>query len=118
MVKKVKYADLFYVDSSGIHGRGVFAKRPLKQGSYLGTYAGPVRTCFETAGPYVLWVAQDDGNWLGRDGRNVLRYLNHHHDPNCQFDGFDLYALCHIPTHAELTIHYGEEFIEAIDKSE
>ena len=111
---KVKLSELFYVDQSGIHGRGLFAKQPLKKGSYLGSYKGPETTDMEGAGPHVLWAEQDDGSWLGRDGRNVLRYLNHHHRPNCEFDGFDLYALRHIPADAELTIHYGDEFVAAI----
>ncbi|MCW8971692.1 MAG: SET domain-containing protein [Gammaproteobacteria bacterium] len=115
---KVKLSELFYVDDSGIHGKGLFAKKALKKGRYLGTYNGPETTDLETGGPHVLWAEQDDGTWLGRDGRNILRYLNHHHRPTCEFDGFDLYALRNIPADSELTIHYGEEFVEAIKNEE
>lgn len=109
-----KLSELFYVDESGIHGKGLFARCPLSKGSYLGTYKGPETTDMENAGPHVLWAEQDDGSWLGRDGRNILRYLNHHEKPCAEFDGFDLYALKNILPGAEITIHYGEEFAEAI----
>jgi SET domain-containing protein len=72
----------------------------------------------ETAGPHVLWVEEEDGCWLGRDGRNILRYLNHHEEPSAEFDGFELYALRDIPAGKEITIHYGEEFVEAIANGE
>lgn len=115
---KAKLSDLFYVEESGIHGKGLFARLPMKKGHYLGTYKGPETTDMENAGPHVLWVEVDDGSWLGRDGRNILRYLNHHEEPSAEFDGFDLYALRDIPEGMEITIHYGEEFVEAIANGE
>jgi len=113
-MKNVKLSDLFYVDESGIHGKGLFARVAFKKGSYLGTYKGPERTDIDNSGPHVLWVETEDGSWLGRDGRNLLRYLNHSRKPCAEFDGFDLYALKTIKPGAELTINYGEEFETAI----
>lgn len=113
-MKRAKLSDLFYVDESGIHGKGLFAKVELKKGRYLGTYKGPERSDIDNSGPHVLWVETDDGRWIGRDGRNLLRYLNHSKKPCAEFDGFDLYALKTIKTGGELTINYGEEFDIAI----
>lgn len=107
-------SELFYVKESGIHGKGLFARTHIKQGSFLGTYEGPVTTDMENTGDHVLWVEEDDGSWSGRDGENMLRYLNHHEEPSAEFDGFELFALSDITPDAEVTIHYGEEFVAAI----
>jgi hypothetical protein len=96
----------FYVDKSSIHGKGVFARVPIHAGSYLGTYNGPVTKDNDT---YVLWVEEKKGRWVGRNGRNLLRYLNHSRRPSAEFDGFDLYALRDIPAGSEITFDYGED---------
>ncbi len=113
-MKKIKLSDLFYVDDSGIHGKGLFARQSITKGDYMGTYKGPTCYDLETGGPHVLWVEQEEGVWVGRDGRNILRYMNHHHKPCAEFEGFDLYAIRNIARGAEITIHYGEEFVAAI----
>jgi uncharacterized protein len=105
---------MFYVDESGIHGKGLFARVHIKKGHFLGTYEGPETTDLESPGDHVLWVEEEDGSWLGRDGENMLRYLNHHEEPTAEFDGFDLFAIADITPGSEVTIHYGEEFVEAI----
>ena len=96
----------FYVAESVLHGYGLFAKIPIAAGSYLGEYEGPERT---ENGMHVLWVEETPGNWIGRDGDNILRYLNHSVQPNTEFDGFKLYALFDIAAEEELTFDYGEE---------
>ncbi len=94
------------VDRSKIHGRGLFARQGLNRGEYLGTYDGPrVRR----NGMHVLWVEDTPGKWIGRDGRNMLRYLNHSVEPNVEFDGFDLFALADIEPGTELVFDYGED---------
>lgn len=113
-MKSPKLSDLFYVDESGIHGKGLYARVALKKGSFLGTYKGPERIDIDNSGPHVLWAEMDDGSWLGRDGRNILRYLNHSRKPCAEFDGFDLFALKNIKAGTELTIDYGDEFAAAI----
>jgi len=98
---------LFYVDDSPIHGKGLYARRTLKPGQYLGVYDGPET---EENGAYVLWVEEEEDYWVGRDGKNLLRYLNHSDDPCAEFDGFDLYAIKTIKPRQEVTIDYGEDF--------
>ena len=103
----------YYVDGSGIHGKGLYARVAIKKGEYMGTYDGPEGVeeggnVLEN-GSHVLWVEEDDGTWTGRNGQNILRYLNHHKKPHAEFNGFDLYAKRNIKEGEELTINYGEE---------
>ena len=98
--------NFFYVEDSDIHGKGLFACTVIEPGTYLGDYEGP-----ETRdnGMHVLWLEDEDGEWIGRDGKNALRYLNHNTNPCAEFDGFKLYAVETIEAHQEITIDYGEE---------
>lgn len=105
---------LFYVNSSPIHGKGLFAQEAIPADSYLGTYEGPDST---DNGMYVLWIEDEkSGDWIGRDGKNKLRYINHSDAPCAEFDGFHLYALEDIEPDQEITIHYGDEFVNDIDQ--
>jgi uncharacterized protein len=101
-----KEAQIFYIEDSKIHGKGLFANTTIKVGTYLGDYEGP-----ETAdnGMHVLWTEDENGEWIGRDGKNALRYLNHNTNPCAEFDGYELYAVEEISLHQEITIDYGEE---------
>lgn len=101
-----KEAQLFYVEDSEIHGKGLFARTVIKAGTYLGDYEGPETT---DNGMHVLWTEGEDGEWIGRDGKNALRYLNHNVQPCAEFDGYELYAVKEIAPHQEITIDYGEE---------
>ncbi len=94
------------VDRSAIHGRGLFARCALARGEYLGTYHGPR---VKENGMHVLWVEERPGRWVGCDGKNMLRYLNHADRPNVEFDGLDLYALRNIQAGEELVFDYGED---------
>jgi SET domain-containing protein len=97
---------MFYVDKSPIHGKGLFARALIEEESYIGTYEGPEVT-YE--GVYVLWVYEEDGSMTARDGRNLLRYLNHSRHSNAYFDGFDLYATRTIYPGEEITFNYNGE---------
>lgn len=101
-----KEAELFYVEDSEIHGKGLFAQSEIEAGTYLGEYKGPETT---ENGMHVLWTEDDDGNWVGRDGKNALRYLNHNTKPCAEFDDYELYAVKKIKANQEITIDYGEE---------
>lgn len=97
---------LFYVEDSKIHGKGLFARSEIKVGTYLGEYEGPETT---DNGMHVLWTEDEDGEWIGRDGKNALRYLNHNTKPCAEFDEYALYAVKKIQANQEITIDYGEE---------
>ena len=97
---------LFYVKESSIHGKGLFARNKIKKGSYLGNYHGPKT---KKNGMYVLWVNEGEDNWVGCNGKNLLRYINHNINPCTEFDGLELYALKNIKPDQEITIHYGDE---------
>ncbi len=97
---------LFYVKESSIHGKGLFTRNKIKKGSYLGSYHGPKT---KKNGMYVLWVNEGDDDWVGCNGKNLLRYINHNAKPCAEFDGLELYALKNIKPDQEITIHYGDE---------
>lgn len=106
MTENTELEALFYVDGSAVHGKGLYARAIISKGDYLGTYDGPVT---ENNGMHVLWVEDDDGQMRGRNGKNMLRYLNHSAQPYAEFDGFDLYALKTISAGIEVTIDYGDD---------
>ena len=100
-------ATKYKVRPSRIHGRGLFAARPIKRGDLVGFYEGRETT---QNGDHVLWVQMEDGSELGIEGENELRYLNHSPTPNCEFDGTELLSLCEIEPGEELTFHYGDDW--------
>lgn len=93
-----------HVGLSPIHGKGLFASLKLSSGELIGTYDGePV----SEDGMHVLWVEDDDGQWIAFEGRNDLRYLNHSDEPNAEMDGLHCYAMRDIMSGEEITIDYG-----------
>lgn len=106
---------LCFVAASTVHGRGLFARCDIQAGAWIGHYDGPQT---QENGMHVLWVEADadsEEEWIGYDGNNELRFLNHAKQPNGEMDGLDLYASRHIEAGEEITIDYGEEF-EAISE--
>ncbi|MES9853329.1 MAG: SET domain-containing protein [Candidatus Thiodiazotropha sp. L084R] len=101
---KKRLGNIVYKAPSEIHGTGLFAKVSIPKGDYIGTYEGPTA---KRDGTYVLWVFEDEKKPIGRSGRNLLRYLNHHDKGNAEFDGFDLFALKTIQPDDEITFDYG-----------
>ena len=99
---------LCFVADSGIHGRGLFARKRITAGTWIGHYES-VET--QQNGMHVLWVESDkEDDWVGYDGFNELRFLNHDSQPNGEMDGLDLYAIRDIGINEEITFDYGEEF--------
>lgn len=108
ITKNKHLGKVVYSAPSKIHGTGLFAKRKIKKGEYIGTYHGPDTKEDDT---YVLWVYEngEDEPPVGRDGENLLRYLNHKEPGNAEFDGFDLYARVVIKADQEITFDYNPD---------
>ncbi len=97
------------VRRSPVHGRGVFAKEPIRKGSRVGVYEGD-----ETRrdGIHVLWLEDEEGNQTGVRGTNDLRFLNHSAEPNVEFRELEVFTLRRIESGEELTFHYGPEWAD------
>ena len=94
---------LVYVKDSGIHGKGLFAKKSIKAGVVIGELKGKPA---KDDGPYVLWL-DDDKN--GFEVNNVFKYINHDCKPNaCYYDDLTVVALRNIKKDEEITHHYGD----------
>ncbi|MCC5863862.1 MAG: SET domain-containing protein [Wenzhouxiangella sp.] len=94
-----------YVAESPIHGRGLFARRPIACDEYIGSYEGPAT---QRDGMHVLWIwSEETERWEGIDGRNEMRFLNHDTSPNADWWGTDLYATRNIAADEEITFDYG-----------
>lgn len=106
MTDNEELEQFYYVKESAIHGMGLYAKVEIPKGEYMGTYDGP---SVKKNGMHVLWVEEEDGTESARDGKNMLRYLNHSPKPCAEFEGFDLYAKRNIEKDVEITIDYGED---------
>jgi SET domain-containing protein len=106
MLTDEELRQLFYAKESAIHGTGLYARRKIRKGDYMGEYDGPEVI---DNGSHVLWVEDEGDDWIGRDGKNLLRYLNHSVKPLAEFIEFELYAVCNINPDEEITIDYGEE---------
>ena len=96
------------VKKSPIHGRGVFARRTISRGEFIGLFEGKIT---HRDGTHVLWLPDDDGELYGIKGKNCLKFLNHSLVPNAEFnDEGELHAVMDIDSDEEITIHYGEEW--------
>lgn len=77
------------VRHSTIHGRGVFALRPLARGQRIGQYTGrrigPDESIDDCDNALTYLFGLSDGSTIdGRDGGNATRYINHACEPNCE----------------------------------
>ena len=89
-----------YVAASPIHGRGLFAAKPIARGTVIGFLEG--RPSSED-GHYVLWLGPDEGIEVLCD----LRYINHSDAPNaCYYDDLSVVALRDIEAGEEITHDY------------
>ncbi|MGD2117320.1 MAG: SET domain-containing protein [Chromatiales bacterium] len=97
-----------YSAKSSTHGTGLFARRNIAEGEYIGTYHGPTA---KRNGTYVLWIYDPDDHeqCIGISGQNLLRFLNHDRNGNTHFEEADLYAVRDIKRDEELCFDYGDE---------
>lgn len=108
--KSSKYDDnpMAYVGDSPIHGKGLFARKPIAHEAFIGTYEGPAT---QKDGMHVLWLFNEETDqWEGINGRNEMRFLNHSKSPNADWWDNDLYALRDIEADEEITFDYGEDW--------
>ncbi|MCP3669523.1 MAG: SET domain-containing protein [Gammaproteobacteria bacterium] len=90
---------------SNIHGTGLFSRRDIAQGEYIGTFHGSE---VKVDGEHVLWVEVESAasKYIGICGENLLRYLNHDSPGNAEFSGQDLFARVDIASGEEITLDY------------
>jgi len=100
-------APLVHVLESGIHGKGLFATRPIPNDTLIITIAGrPAKR----DGTYVIWSADDAGKPQGLRITNDARFVNHSRTPNAGFFGDELWSLRRIRKGEEITHHYGSDW--------
>jgi hypothetical protein len=116
---------------SAIHGRGVYAREPIPDGTPVIEYTGERITKAEAARRETQRLARqrrggDDSVYIfnltnrhdldGRTRRNVARLINHSCAPNCRIEVIRgrvwITARRDIPAGAELTFDYGFAFAE------
>ncbi|EKF73062.1 lysine methyltransferase [Alcanivorax hongdengensis A-11-3] len=106
MEKPYLRSDLLEVKQSPVHGRGLFAREAICEGTELGICKTKVA---KGTGPYVLWIDDE-----GLERYRVLcdlRYINHGKSPNvAYYDDLSVVALRDIPAGQELLHDYGEEW--------
>ncbi|SDV48503.1 SET domain-containing protein [Chitinasiproducens palmae] len=109
------------VRRSGIHGRGVFALKPIAAGSRLFEYEGERigwpealrRHPHDPDNPHhTFYFSLEDGRVIdGKYGGNSSRYINHSCAPNCAAEERDgrvfIHALRDIAAGQELFYDYG-----------
>jgi uncharacterized protein len=87
------------VRRSGVHGRGVFALKPIARGETIIEYTGEVITWKEAlrrhphdpSDPnHTFYFHIDDGRVIdAKVGGNAARWINHACEPNCEADETD-----------------------------
>ena len=109
------------VRRSGVHGKGVFALRPLKKGEVVIEYKGEVIDWQEalrrhphdpTDPDHTFYFHVDEKNVIdAKHGGNAARWINHACQPNCEADEIDgrifIKALRPIKPGEELFYDYG-----------
>ncbi|MCW9025441.1 MAG: SET domain-containing protein [Gammaproteobacteria bacterium] len=89
-----------YVAESGIHGKGLFAKKPIQAGELIGVVQGKIT---RKNGDHVLWVNEEYGVRVQCD----MRYINHDPKPNaCYYNTLEVIALRDIAPDEEITHDY------------
>ncbi len=95
---------MYQVSSSSIHGKGLFATKPIKKGTLIGRVEGRKT---KRNGDYVLWITDKQGFLV----QNEMKYINHSSKPNAAYyDDLTVVALKNIKAGDEITHHYQTDF--------
>ena len=108
------------VRDSAVHGRGVFAKRPIRKGTRIIEYTGkrmPWSDVPEDDDPHTFLFCIDNDQVINAAiGGNEARWINHSCDPNCEAvgegDRIFIYALRNIGAGEELFYDYSLDLDE------
>src|SRR3954463_15699684 len=108
------------IRSSDIHAAGCYTTAPIKKGTMVIEYTGPLISKDEgdkryEGREYTYLFGMDDGRVI--DGHGIAAFINHSCDPNCETDEINgqiwILAIRNIRTGEELTYDYnlfdGEE---------
>ena len=110
------------VRRSGVHGKGVFALKPIAAGERIIEYTGEIiawpeslrRHPHDPADPnHTFYFSLDDGGHVidAKVGGNASRWINHACDPNCEADEEEgrvyIHALRDLSPGEELFYDYG-----------
>ncbi|HYD91321.1 MAG TPA: SET domain-containing protein-lysine N-methyltransferase [Flavobacterium sp.] len=117
------------VRNSKIHGKGVFAKRPIRKGTKIIEYTGNVvsrkeadriGTITENGHTHTMLFTIDDNRVIDGNTGGDARFINHSCDPNCEAVQYDdrifIESLRAIPKGQELTYDYHLEVPGKITK--
>lgn len=100
-IQKRSNNPLVSVSNSAIHGKGLFAKKPIRAGQLIGIAQGQLT---KNDGPHVLWLSEKQGFEV----HCYLRYINHDDHPNAAYyETLEVYALRDIAIGEEITHNYG-----------
>jgi len=116
----MKSQPYYVVRNSKIHGKGVFAKRPIRKGTKVIEYTGPIVSIEEAdaigtttvAGhTHTMLFTIDDEHVIDGNAGGNAKYINHSCDPNCEAIQYDddtifIESLKSIPKGQEITYDY------------
>ena len=115
------------VRESGVHGRGVYARRFISEGTRIIEYTGQ-RISWEAApdddnDPHTFNFGLESGEVINAEiGGNDARWINHSCDPNCEAieedDRIFIYAMRDIEPGEELFYDYAMEIDAPITEKE
>jgi SET domain-containing protein len=124
--KSPKHTVQIEVRESSVHGRGVYAAEPIREGTRIIEYTGE-RVAWEAApddpdDPHTFNFGLENGEVINPEvGGNEARWINHSCDPNCEAVEEDnrifIYALRDIQPGEELLYDYHMELDEPITES-
>ena len=94
MAKRFSLREYVSLRESGIHGKGVFARKRIRDGTRIVEYRGERITTAEADArypedlsvPYHTFLFALDDDWVvdAAYGGNLARWVNHSCDPNCE----------------------------------